>query len=91
MILLYRLLHNNIGIDFSDYFTRSFTSTRGHSYKIFKPHATTRLRSNFFATRSVDAWNRLPEYIIEAQSTNSFKNLFDTYYSNQMYMFVLDS
>ena len=59
------------------------------SYKIFKPHATTPVRSNFFATRSVDAWNRLPEYIIEAQSTNSFKNLFDTYYSNQM--FVLDS
>ena len=91
MILLHRLLHNNIGIHFSDYFTRSFTSTRGHSYKIFKPHATTRIRSNFFATRSIDAWNRLPEYIIEAhvQSTNSFKNLFDTYYSNQM--FVLDS
>ena len=54
MILLYRLLHNNIGIHFSDYFTRSFTSTRGHSYKIFKPHATTRVRSNFFATRSVN-------------------------------------
>ena len=55
MILLHRLLHNNIGIHFSDYFTRSFTSTRGHSYKIFKPHATTRIRANFFATRSVDA------------------------------------
>ena len=68
---------------------KEWGTTRGHSYKIFKPHATTRVRSNFFVTRSVDAWNRLPEYIIEAQSTNSFKNLFNTYYSNQM--FVLDS
>ena len=63
--------------------------TEGRKRKPFKPHATTRVRSNFFATRSVDAWNRLPEYIIEAQSTYSFKNLFDIYYSNQM--FVLDS
>ena len=86
MKLLYRLVHNNIGINFTNYFSGSSTSTRGHSYKIFKPHATSRVRSNFFAIRSIDAWNNLPESVVEAQSVNSFKNLFDNHYYNQMFV-----
>ena len=49
MILLYRLVNNDIGIDFSELFTiSSVTSTRGHMYKLYKPHATTRARCHFF-------------------------------------------
>ena len=59
MILQYRIFHSNIGICFEDDFTRPFTSTRGHSYRIFKPQATTRVRLNFFTIRSVDVWNKI--------------------------------
>ena len=40
LILLYRIYHNNLGINFTDYFTTSHvTFTRGHSCKLFKLHA----------------------------------------------------
>ena len=49
MILVYRLVNNDVGIDFNDFFaTPTITSTRGHIYKLHNPSVTTRLRSNFF-------------------------------------------
>ena len=58
---------NNLGINFTDYFTTSHvTSTRGHSCKLFKPHAISRVRSNFFSVRIIDFWNNLPNFIIQA-------------------------
>ena len=52
LILLYRMYHNNLGINFTDYFTTlHVTFTRGHSCKLFKPHAISRVRSNFFSVR----------------------------------------
>jgi len=41
MILLYRLVNNDIRLDFADFFTiSSVISTRGHMYKLQKPHST---------------------------------------------------
>ena len=91
MILLYRLAHNdiNFGVNFFDYFSYpTYTSTRGHHFKLSKPYATTRARLNFFATRTIDAWNSLPHSVVDAQTINTFKILLDNYYSNQM--FVID-
>ena len=34
-------------------------------------------RHNFFTNRTINIWNRLPAYIINAQSVNQFKNLLD--------------
>ena len=78
MILLYRLAHSDIGINFFDYFSYpTYTSTRGHRFKLSKPYVTTRARLKF-----------LPQEQVEAQSINTFKNLLDNYYYNQM--FVID-
>ena len=52
-----------------------------------EPYTTTRARLNFFATRTIDAWNSLPHSVVEVQSVNTFKYV-DNYYSNQM--FVID-
>lgn len=85
MILLYRLVNNDIGVDFSDFFTiSSSTVTRGHMYKLYKPHATTRARHNFFSIRSVNSWNSLPDYVVTAQSLDVFKNQLDNFFSDQM-------
>ena len=82
MILLYRLVNNDISIDFSDLFTiSSVTSTRGHIYKLYKPHATTRARCHFFSVRAVNSWNSLPDYVVTAQSLNVFKNQLDDVFS----------
>ena len=71
MILVYRLINNNLGIDFNDFFTTpTLTSTRGHMYKLYKPSVTTRPRSNFFVIRVINDWNNLPDHIVSAQSLN---------------------
>ena len=86
MILIYQMVYNNIGLELSDFFsTNTRSSTRGHAHKFFKPHAITQPRSNFFAVRSIDVWNNLPENVIGAQSINNFKNLFDQHFSSQMF------
>ena len=59
-----------------------------HCFKLSKLYATTRAWLNFFLTRTIDAWNSLPQSVVETQLVNTFKNLLDNYYSNQM--FVID-
>ena len=60
LILLYHMYLNNLRINFTDYFTTlHVTFTRGHSCKLFKPHAISWVRSNFFSVRIIDFWNSL--------------------------------
>ena len=35
---------------------------------------------NFFSNRVVDAWNELPQYVVDAETVNSFKVIFDKFY-----------
>ena len=89
LILLYRMYHNDLGINFTDYFTTSHvTFTRGHSCKLFKPHAISRARANFFSVRIIDFWNNLPDFIIQAHSITVFKNLLDNHCSDLMYNYA---
>ena len=52
-------------------------SLRNSSNKIFKPHYNTKEKKNSFSYRIADRWNKLPEHIKNAPSTNSFKNQVD--------------
>ena len=89
LILLYRMYHNDLEINFTDYFTTSHvTFTRGHSCKLFKPHAISRARANFFSVRIIDLWNNLPNFIIQAHSITVFKNLLDNHCSDLMYNYA---
>ena len=47
-----------------------------------KQYARLDVRKHFFSNRVVDLWNSLPEYVISANSVNSFKNRLDKYWSN---------
>ena len=86
LILIYRMVNNNIGLQLSDFFSMSiYNSTRGHPHKFFKPHAITRTRSNFFAVTNIDEWNNLPESVIGVESINSFKNQLDQHFSSLMF------
>jgi len=71
MTLVYRLLNNDVGIDIIDFFTTSIpTSTKGHLYKLHKPNVTNRSTSNFFSIRAINHWNKLPDYVVTAQTLN---------------------
>ena len=74
MILLYRLVHNDIGINLPDYFCTSlFTLLEDTVLNYLNPMLS---KIQFFAVRIVDTWNSLPEFVVEAQSLNAFTYLF---------------
>ena len=45
--------------------------------------ANLEIRRNFFNVRVVNSWNRLPEEVKSAQSTNAFKNAYDGWIGKQ--------
>ncbi len=57
--------------------------TLGNSLKIFKPRCRTRLRQGVFHIRIVDAWNSLPNSVIEAKTTAEFEVKLDKYWERQ--------
>ena len=60
---------------------------RGHSKKLFLQRANLALRQNNFSIRTVKIWNSLPEEIVSASSTDSFKNQLDKYMQHQDIMY----
>ena len=56
--------------------------TRGHPYKLAKIRANTDMRKNFFTIRVMEAWNGLPAEVVEAETTNAFKNGLDRVWTN---------
>ena len=60
LIYLYQILKGAYDID-NQFFTPStFTTTRGHTKKLFKHHVNSYTRSKFFSNRVINDWNSLP-------------------------------
>jgi len=57
--------------------------TRGHNLKLVNYRCHYDLRKYFFCTRILNTWNSLPESVISASTTDSFKNKLDMFWSNQ--------
>ena len=90
MIEVYRLLSGMEGVHYLKFFhlseshVRGEGYTRGHSKKLMKPnHWRTSLKGNWFAIRSIDPWNSLPEEIVSAPSISTFKKRYDQYVSQR--------
>ena len=90
MIELYKIMNEHYDAEVSPHPTRREGTTRGHSLKIFKERARTRLRQNHLLIRAVDAWNHLPENVVAAPSLDSFKNRLDKVWCDQPVKFVFD-
>ena len=58
---------------------------RGHNFKITKPQTTKQQFANYFSNRVINNWNSLPSKIVNAETINQFKNLFDSYNVSTMY------
>ena len=67
------MFNSLVDINADDFFTRSSGITRGHELKVYKCRSSCLLRSNFFSHRVVNAWNNLPQLLIETCSLNDFK------------------
>ena len=71
IIQVFKIVNGLINITVDTLFTPVYSpSTRGHTQKMFKHHATKR-------SRIVNSWNSLTPYVINAPSINVFKNRLD--------------
>ena len=87
LIFLYQLINQHFNIDINDFFRyQTYTTTRGHNYKIYKPHAKRFCRVNFFTLRTINNWNSLPASVVESATVNSFKNSLDSFWSYKHYI-----
>ena len=63
------------------FFKRNSSSrTRGHSLKLYKKKFSTKMYKHFFSNRIINSWNQLPQYLINAETINSFKNRLNNYF-----------
>jgi len=86
LIRTYKIVTNKENIDSTQFF--KFTDTghdlRGHSLKLSQSRNRSQVRWTFFSQRVVVDWNRLPQYVVDAPSTNAFKNRLDKHWRDDM-------
>jgi len=73
LIYCYNIIFGIVAVECNTLFTlNTFSTTRGHAYKLYKPQCTYDFRSNFFWNRVINIWNSLPASVNFASLT-SFK------------------
>jgi len=61
LIYCYKIVFSLIHLQASDFFEMApLSTTRGHSYKLYKKRSSATVRCTFFSERVVNAWNNLP-------------------------------
>jgi len=63
--------------------TTGIQATRSNDLRIFKTRFKYDLRKFYFTNRVVYAWNSLPNWIVMANSTNTFKHRLDICWQDQ--------
>ena len=85
LIETFKIMNGLEGIEKSKLFKTNPQNDRGrgHSYKLYKsaPKKGLNCRSNFFSVRVISCWNKLPARVVEAKTTNQFKNQLDKYWN----------
>jgi len=61
----------------------SISITRGNNLRLQKYHVKYDLRKFGFANRVVNTWNSLPNWVVSANTTNTFKSRLDKFWQNQ--------
>jgi len=79
LIETFKIMKSIEKIDYRNFFqlADSKYELRGHSMKLFVPRCRLNVRSKFFSQRVLSDWNGLPQTVIDADTTNSFKNRLD--------------
>ncbi len=80
MIEVFKTIRGLNKVDYRQFFEFSGnTRTRGHTFKLAKNRSRLDCRKNYFSCRVVNKWNKLPQFIVDAESVNSFKNRYDAW------------
>jgi len=75
LILTFKILFGLTSLNTDQFFQYAPTaiSTRGPDCKLYMPNVYTNSRKNFFSSRVLQAWNNLPNSIINFTSLKLFK------------------
>lgn len=88
MVQVYKIFNGIDKIEPDKLFTlASHRTTRGHSFKLFKPRARLNTRRQSFSNRIVDTWNSLPDIVVRAPSLNSFKSHLNLHWKHHQLKF----
>ena len=85
MIQTYKIFNNIDKVDRNKMFKQyeaNIMPTRGHKFKIFKPHCKSNARKNTFSVRVITPWNNLPEELVTTNSVNSFESILNKVWRN---------
>ena len=90
MIMCYKVMTNKVKVKVKvkkeNFFSLNNNTPRGHMYKLHKnQRAIKQPRSESFAIRSINDWNSLPSKVVQAESTNHFKNQLDKYWESKRF------
>ena len=84
LLQIYSIVHRIDNIDENKLFKLDKKSkTRGHSYKIVKERANTRLRQSVLGQCAVNEWNNLTDSIVTAENINIFKTRLENYWKDK--------
>ena len=85
LIEAYKIMTGKVAVDPHCFFKRNRDErTRGHWMKLKKRSSRTHQGAQFFSNRVVMPWNKLPEEVVMAASTNNFKNLLGIHQASMM-------
>ena len=74
--MFYSILHGFVDIDAGSLFDTincNVIRSRGHPLRIIKQHCNVNFRSSSFVCRNVNAWNTLPEHVVNHATAAIFK------------------
>ena len=90
ILQVYRIINGIDRLNFKDFFKLDTSCTRGHTWKLWKPQAETKLRQNTFSHRVINTWNSLPSEVVNSPSINSFKNALEKHWKTQDFKYNAD-
>ena len=77
IIMLYKILHNIVHINYSDVLIENTNPTRGHSQRFLVPRTKTNAYHYSFFPSTIRKWNILPDCVISSLNIDLF---ISTYY-----------
>ena len=86
MVMIYQLVHAGIDLNPDEFVSKAtMATTRGHSWKLAKPQAASRIRRNALCVRAINDWNALPPSVVLADTVNQFKSRLDQHWRSGIY------
>ena len=77
LIETHKIMHNLHSVDMTHLFHLQPNRNRRNCLKIYKPRYRTVKRGKFFTQRVINKWNKLPNSVKQAETTNQFKSRYD--------------